>query len=256
MKDYGLVSIIMPSYNTGEYISESIESVLNQTYSNWKLLIVYDCSRDNTESVVKKYSDERIEFYKNDKNMGAAYSRNFALKKATGDWVAFLDSDDLWFPDKLEKQLYFMYNSDYAFSCTASYAIDEQSNEIGKEYHSPKCVNKVLMHLYCWPGCLTVMYNRKQVGDIQIANLSKNNDYAMWLKVVNKANCYYLNEVLAKYRIREHSISHDKLLRLIKSHYMVFRVGEKKNPIISGLLMCVNMCFGIIKKIVFEKNIK
>ena len=89
MKDYGLVSIIMPSYNTGEYISESIESVLNQTYSNWKLLIVDDCSRDNTESVVKKYSDERIEFYKNDKNMGAAYSRNFALKKATGDWVAF-----------------------------------------------------------------------------------------------------------------------------------------------------------------------
>ena len=100
-----LVSIIMPSYNTGRFIKESIESVLAQTYSNWELIIVDDCSTDNTDEIVAQFTDERIKYLKNEVNSGAAVSRNRALREAKGKWIAFLDSDDLWLPEKLEKQI-------------------------------------------------------------------------------------------------------------------------------------------------------
>ena len=103
-----LVSIIMPSYNTEQYIAETIQSVINQTYQNWELIIVDDCSTDNTDTVVGKIKDSRIRYLKNEKNSGAAVSRNKALREANGRWVAFLDSDDLWKPEKLEKQISFM----------------------------------------------------------------------------------------------------------------------------------------------------
>ena len=114
-----LVSIIMPSYNTSEYVEESIKSVLNQTYTNWELIIVDDCSTDNSEEIIKQFThDARIRFFKNEKNSGAAISRNFALREAKGKWIAFLDSDDLWEPEKLEKQIGFMRENDYKFSYT------------------------------------------------------------------------------------------------------------------------------------------
>ena len=106
MKDNGLVSIVMPSYNTDGYIKESIESVLYQSYPYWELIIVDDCSTDNTDEIIKPYlTDDRIRYLKNEKNSGAAVSRNYALREAKGKWVAFLDSDDLWHPEKLEKQI-------------------------------------------------------------------------------------------------------------------------------------------------------
>ena len=111
-----LVSIIMPSYNTAKFISKTIESVLEQTYKNWELLIVDDCSTDNTDEIVSKYDDDRIIYLKNKKNSGAAVSRNKALKNAKGKWIAFLDSDDLWLPEKLERQLKFMVQNNYAFT--------------------------------------------------------------------------------------------------------------------------------------------
>ena len=105
-----LVSIIMPSYNTGKFIAESIESVQNQTHTDWELLIVDDCSSDDTEEIVKPFlKDARIHYIENEKNSGAAVSRNRALREARGRWIAFLDSDDLWLPEKLEKQIRFMY---------------------------------------------------------------------------------------------------------------------------------------------------
>ena len=103
MKD-GLVSVIMPSWNTGRFIAESIQSVINQTYHNWELIIVDDCSTDNTDEVVMSFSDSRIKYLKNEKNLGAAFSRNRAMREARGEWLAFLDSDDLWRKNKLEKQ--------------------------------------------------------------------------------------------------------------------------------------------------------
>ena len=114
-----LVSIIMPSYNTGKYIANSIESVQAQTYTNWELILVDDCSTDDTDEVVESYlSDQRIIYIKNEKNSGAAFSRNRALREAKGKWVAFLDSDDLWIPEKLEKQIKFMKENKFDFTYT------------------------------------------------------------------------------------------------------------------------------------------
>ena len=110
-----LVSIIMPSYNTAKYIKASIDSVLAQTYPYWELIIVDDCSTDETDEVVAAYTDERIRYIKNEKNSGAAVSRNRALREAKGRWIAFLDSDDVWLPEKLEKQISFMKNNGYFF---------------------------------------------------------------------------------------------------------------------------------------------
>lgn len=98
----GLVSIIMPSWNTERFIAETIQSVINQTYTNWELLIVDDCSTDNTDEVVASFKDDRIKYFHNEKNSGAALTRNRAMREARGEWIAFLDSDDLWMPEKLE----------------------------------------------------------------------------------------------------------------------------------------------------------
>lgn len=106
----GLVSVIMPSWNTGMYIAESIRSVIDQTYENWELIIVDDCSTDDTDEIVGTFTDKRIKYLKNEKNSGAALTRNRALREAKGEWIAFLDSDDLWKPEKIEHQLEFMKN--------------------------------------------------------------------------------------------------------------------------------------------------
>lgn len=255
MSDYGLVSIIMPSYNTGRFIGESIESVLKQTYSNWELLIVDDNSMDNTDLVVASYTDDRIKYVKNDKNRGAAYSRNVALKKAKGKWIAFLDSDDLWTEEKLEKQIKFMVDNGYSFSCTKRSVVDENSNIIRQTTSGPKRVGKLLMYCYCWLGCLAVMYDSDVVGLIQVdERLMKNNDYAMWLKVIEKAPCYYLDEMLAYYRIRKQSISHDKLIKLIKSHYTLFRVGNNKTIVQSVFLTLLNLVCGSFKKMFYVRK--
>ena len=253
-KEKGLVSIITPSYNTGKFISETIESVLSQTYKNWEMIIVDDCSTDNTDEVVKKYlKDKRIKYIKNEKNSGAAISRNRALRESNGEYIAFLDSDDLWNKDKLKKQIKFMEDNDYYFSYTNYEEIDEKSKPLNRYVTGPKKITKSRMYDYCWPGCLTVMYNQEKVGLIQIEDLPKNNDYAMWLKAIDKADCYLLNEKLAKYRIREGSISRNSKVKLIKHHYRLYRDGEQKGVITSCLLTIRNLLFGVIKKIIYFK---
>ncbi len=250
-----LVSIIMPSYNTGRFIGETIDSVLAQTYGNWELIIVDDCSTDDTDSVVQKYlGDERIRYIKNEKNSGAAVSRNRALREATGKWIAFLDSDDLWEPEKLEKQIAFMEENGYSFSYTNYAEIDEESIPNGKWVTGPKRITKHGMYNYCWMGCLTVMYDRETVGLIQIEDIKKNNDYAMWLKACLKADCYLFDEILAKYRRRGGSISNHGYTKLIKWHYKLFREAEKKNPVPAFILTARNLFFGVIKKLRYVKG--
>ena len=248
-----LISIIMPSYNTGKYISESIMSVQNQTYREWELLIVDDCSTDDTDRVVAKFlSDKRIRYIKNNKNSGAAISRNKALSCAKGRWIAFLDSDDLWTPDKLEKQLDFMKKNNYDFSYTYYEEIDENSNEKGVLITGPQKINKRKMNNYCWIGCLTVMYNKDIVGNIQIKDIKKNNDYAMWLKVIKKSDCYLLPENLAKYRKRQGSISNHGYTKLIKWHYKLFKDAEEMNVVRSIIFTIRNLIFGFVKKIKYK----
>lgn len=250
-----LVSIIMPSYNTAKFISETIESVLAQTYTNWELIIVDDCSTDNTDEVVKSFlSDNRIKYIKNEKNSGAAVSRNRALREAKGKWIAFLDSDDLWMPDKLQKQIAFMKENDYHFSYTNYVEINEASIPNGRIITGPKRITKRGMYNYCWMGCLTVMYDAETIGLIQIADIKKNNDYAMWLKACKKADCYLLDEVLAKYRKRSGSISNHGYTKLIKWHYKLYREAEKRSPLVSVALTLRNLFWGVLKKIRYVKG--
>lgn len=245
----GLVSIIMPSYNTAPYISSSIQSVINQTYNNWELIIVDDCSTDNTEDVLSEIKDERIRFFKNEKNSGAAVSRNKALREAKGQWVAFLDSDDLWMPDKLEKQIRFMMDNGYSFSYTNYKEIDTDGNETGVMVTGPKNVTKTGMYNYCWPGCLTVMYDATKVGLVQITDIKKNNDYAMWLKVCKKAECYLLDECLAMYRRgRVGSVSTHSIKTMIGWHYKLYREAEDMGILSSLFNTGRNLVFGFYKK--------
>jgi glycosyltransferase involved in cell wall biosynthesis len=249
MSENELVSIIMPSYNTGKYIKESIQSVINQTYKNWELIIVDDCSTDNTDEVLDDIHDPRIKIYKNEKNSGAAVSRNKALSEAKGRWIAFIDSDDLWKLEKLSKQIEFMKTNNYSFSYTNYEEIDENGYITGVKVTGPKKITKTGMYNYCWPGCLTVMYDRKIVGDIQISNIKKNNDYAMWLKVCKKSNCYLLDECLAQYRRgRNGSISTQSVKTMIGWHYRLYREAEKQGKFLSLVNTGRNMVFGLYKK--------
>ena len=251
-----LVSVIMPSYNTASFIAESIQSVLAQSYKDWELIIVDDCSPDNTDEIVKPYlSDERIKYLKNEKNSGAAVSRNRALREAKGKWIAFLDSDDLWMPDKLKKQVGFMEKNGYHFSYTNYAEIDTEDKRNGITVTGPKKITKTGMYNYCWPGCLTVMYDAKAVGLIQIADIKKNNDYAMWLKVCRKAECYLLDEELALYRRgRVGSVSTHSIKTLIGWHYKLWHEAEDKNTIVSFWRTCWNLFFGFVKKLKYVKK--
>ena len=249
-----LVSIIMPSYNTGEFISNSIQSVLNQTHENWELIIVDDCSTDNTDNVVSTFlKDPRINYIKNVKNYGAAISRNRALREARGKWIAFLDSDDLWVPEKLEEQIRFMNDHNYAFSYT-DYMINLNGAWLPYIYIGPNVVNRRRMYDYCYFSTITVMYNRETIGLIQIEDLRKNNDYAMWLKIIEKSNCYRLPKCMSYYIKHEGSVSSGNKFRLIKWHYILYKDGLHKNRIISSLLTVRNLFFGIIKKIRYRKK--
>lgn len=183
-----LVSIIMPSWNTGNFIAESIQSVINQTYKNWELIIVDDCSTDNTDEVVSFYKDQRIKYLKNEKNSGAAITRNKALREAQGEWIAFLDSDDLWAPEKLEHQINFMKNNGYNLSFTEYEKIDEESKPLNVYVSGPEMVNKRKMYNYDYIGQLTMMYSTKAFGLIQIKDIKKNNDYAIRLQLYKRWN--------------------------------------------------------------------
>lgn len=257
MIDYGLVSIITPLYNCEKYIGKTIESVQNQTYQNWEMLVVDDCSSDKSCEIVESYvgNDCRVKLLHNPQNSGAAVSRNYALREARGKWIAFLDSDDIWVPEKLQKQLLFMNSNDYAFSYTATSEMDESGKSLNKHERGPKIVTRMMLYTFNYMGTLTVMYNRDKIGLIQIEDLKRRNDYAMWLKVIKKSQCYFLDEELSVYRVRKSgSLSNGKgrKIQMIKDHYLLFRKGEKMNPLVSGALTMVNIVFYFYKKVRYK----
>lgn len=251
-----LVSIIMPTYKCGSFIAESIDSVQRQTYQNWELIIVDDYSGDDTIDIVFdiQKKDKRIRFYQNASNGGAAISRNTALRNAEGRWIAFLDSDDLWEPTKLENQIKFMEKNGYAFSYHEYIEIDEQDKELGVRVSGKEHVNKFDMFACCWPGCLSVMYDASKIGLIQINDIKKNNDTAMWLKVIRKADCYLLKECLGKYRRRANSITPKPIWQRIWAHYPLFRVAEEMNPISATFWVVMNVLGNAYKKYRYVKR--
>lgn len=250
-----LVSVIMPSFNTGEYIAASIESVLAQTYPNWELLIVDDCSTDNTTEVICRYQDPRIILLKNKTNSGAALSRNYALREAKGRWIAFLDSDDIWEPKKLEKQLRFMQENGYAFTFT-DYRICLNGVWMPYINTGPDVVNKRKMYNYCYFSTITVMYDRSVIGLIQIADMRKNNDYAMWLQAIEKSDAHRLPECLSYYIKHDDSITGGSKLRLVKWHYRLFRQALGKNPVIAAVLTANNLVHGVWKKLHYRQPVE
>lgn len=255
MENIDKVSIITPTYNCGRFIAKTIDSVLAQTYSDWEMLIVDDCSTDNTAEVVDNYNDSRIKYHCLDRNSGAAVARNTALKMATGRWIAFLDSDDIWLPYKLEHQLNFMKTNNFAFSYHKYSEIDEGDNLIGIEVGGIQKVGKFAMFSCCWPGCLSVLYDREKIGNIQIVPVAKNNDTAMWLKVVRNAPCHLLNENLALYRRRANSITPKPIWKRIWAHYPLFRIAEQMNPITATFWTIMNVFGNAYKKTFYVKKI-
>lgn len=258
MQNNELVSIITPSWNCGKFVEGTIQSILSQTYTNWELLFQDDCSTDNTKEIVAKYAaiDHRIKYECNSQNSGAAITRNNALRRAKGKWIAFLDSDDLWLPEKLEKQIKFMQDNNYHFSYHEYTEITEDGNDNGVFVSGISKVNSLAMFSCCWPGCLSVMYDNEKVGLIQIKDVRKNNDTAMWLKVVKKAPCYLLKEPLAKYRRRKGSITPPSLSKRIWAHYPLFRIAEEMNPISATFWTLTNVVGNAYKKMFYVKTTK
>ncbi len=251
-----LVSVIMPSYNCGRFVEETIRSVQAQTYQNWEIIFWDDCSTDNTMRLVSELQEKdlRIHLFQNDANLGAAVSRNNALREAKGRWIAFLDSDDLWEPTKLERQIKFMEENGYAFSYHEYVEIDEQDKELCVHVSGKERVRKFDMFACCWPGCLSVMYDAEKIGLIQINDIKKNNDTAMWLKVIRKTDCYLLPKTLGKYRRRANSITPKPLWQRIWAHYPLFRVAEKMNPVAATFWVVMNVFGNAWKKMRYVKT--
>lgn len=254
-----LVSIIMPNYNCEKYLDETINSVINQTYSNWELIVVDDKSTDKSVEIISSYSknDSRIHLVVNDVNSGAAFSRNKAISMAKGKFISFLDSDDLWKKDKLEKQIRFMINNNIGFSYSYYDRINENSEPLNMLITGPKKIGKYKMFRYNYIGCLTVIYDSEKVGLISInPDLKSRNDYAMWLKVIKKTKCYLFAENMASYRVRRGTLSHSGIKKSIKNQYKLYRISEKMNPINSLIHTFRNLFWGYLKKITYSKKIK
>lgn len=235
MTQQNLVSIITPNYNCARFISQTIESVLAQTYSDWEMLIVDDCSTDGSYEIALEYAakDSRIKVIRNEKNSGAAVSRNKAIEVAQGEFVAFLDSDDLWIPEKLEKQIAFMRENACDFSFCEYEHIDEENNSLHKIANVTKHLSYRKMMLHCWPGCLTVMYNQSVTGKVYAEKIKKNNDHALFLRVLKKChNAMGIKYVMAQYRIRRGSIS-SKKSAIIKYYIRVVHAFEKQSLLFS-----------------------
>lgn len=210
----GLVSIITPAYNAAAYIAETIESVLAQTYTNWEMLIVNDCSKDNTVEIVQSYAakDKRIKLINLKQNSGAAVARNTAIQNAKGRYIAFLDSDDLWKKDKLQKQIEFMQQNDYAFTFTSYEHFKETQENIQNQVQIPKSLNYKQALKGNKIGCLTVMLDRRQIQSIHFTT-QKHEDYILWLNILKQGiTAYGIQESLALYRTgNSKSVSGNKL---------------------------------------------
>ena len=222
------VSIIVPMYNAEKFIGKTIESVLAQTYQNWEMLIMNDVSTDNSLAIVSLYAkkNERIKIVNTEKNVGVVKGRNFLIDLASGKYIAFLDADDYWHNEKLEKQIKFMKEKNASISCTEYTRVKENEEKINdviiKEEIS---YNDMLKNNYL--GCLTVMYDAEKIGKRYFKELEKNEDYVLWLEIVKDVNTIYgLKENLAYYRVLDNSRSSNKV-KTAKVRWEIYRKIEK-----------------------------
>lgn len=225
-----LVSVIMPTYNCGNCIQMSLDSVLAQTVTDWEIQIVDDCSTDNTADLLKPYLEKysNIHYHVLSQNGGPAVARTEALKYATGKYIAFLDSDDLWMSDKLEKQIAFMERTGAKFSATGYQWMDENGNDLHTVLIPPKKTDyKKMIRLSNPIGNLSVMYDQDALGKFEVPPIKKRNDFALWLQILKKTDyCYGMEDVLGVYRIgRTGSVSSNKL-KQAKYHWQLYHEIE------------------------------
>ncbi len=237
MFDYGLVSIITPTYNSAVYISATIDCIIAQTYQNWELLITDDCSKDNTVEIVKEYikKDSRIKLFVLEKNYGGGVSRNNSIEKAKGRYIAFCDSDDRWTPDKLSIQIAFMKEKDCAFSYGSYMLCDERDNELGINICLRKLTyTRILMDNFV--GCLSAVYDTNKIGKVYMPTIRKRQDWGLWISVLKKCKVAYgIKKPIGYYRIRENSVSSNKWI-LIRYHAMLYQ-QMLRIPLLLGYCM-------------------
>ena len=225
-----LVSIIMANYNTPEnLLQRALDSVLAQEYSNWELLITDDGSVEGNIEIIRRYTqkDRRIKFLKNEFEKGPAGARNSSIKHAKGRFIAFLDSDDQWLSFHLSKRIDHMLNNDYAFTYSWYKKIDENGKMIGEHRPNIEKVSYRYLITDCIIGCLTAIYDTKQLGKIYSPNMQKRQDFMLWLKILNKIDFAYLYpEVTAIYTVRKNSVSSNKF-KLIRYNWAIYRDIEK-----------------------------
>ena len=227
-----LVSIITPLYNCSTFLESTIRSIIAQSYIDWELVLVDDCSQDNSLDIANDYvaQDSRIKLIKLTKNSGAAVARNIAIEEASGRFIAFLDSDDLWHPQKLEKQINFMLENNYAFSYTAY----EKINEEGKVFEyvgAPHQLSYKQLLKTNEIGCLTVIYDTKHLGKVYMPTETKREDYATWLSILKKTDyAYGMPEILGQYRVYANQSSAKKG-KMAKENWKLYRNIENLSVI-------------------------
>jgi teichuronic acid biosynthesis glycosyltransferase TuaG len=221
-------SIIMASFNSANFIREAIDSVIHQTVGDWELLVSDDASTDASVSIINDYVklDARIRLIANQSNFGPAKARNAAIKASTGRYIAFLDSDDLWKPEKLEQQIANMQTKNLAFTFSSYDRIDEAGNFINThQVDQPVNYNELLKS--CVIGCLTAVYDTEKLGKVYMPDIRKRQDFGLWLRILKMTDqAVPLPQSLAKYRVRNNSVSSNKL-SAAKYNWSIYRDVEK-----------------------------
>lgn len=225
------VSIITPSWNSEKYIKKTIESVQNQTYLNWEMIIVDDCSSDRTVEIVEEISkkDSRIKILRQSTNGGAAKARNRSLNEASGRYIAYLDADDIWKPTKLEKQILFMKAHSCGFSCVSYEVIDDIGNKMNKEVHMLPSVDYVGFLTNNLLQTVGIMVDTHMVDKtlLIMPDIRRRQDAATWLQILKAGyKCYGIDEVLAEYRRTVNSLSSNKF-KAAKGVWNLYRDIEK-----------------------------
>ena len=244
-----LISIITPTYKSRDYIDHTIESVISQTYDNWELIVVDDASMDGIEDYIReKYNDSRIKVFVKNINEGAARARNYAIDNASGDFLAFLDSDDVWDKEKLSKQVNFMMNNNYAFTFTSYMIVDESNLEMNKEVRVPTKIDYEGFLRNTIIGTSTVILNRNLINNPYLVDVRQDHDSMTWLRIMreNNVQAFGLNEILTYYYKRSGSISHNKF-KAAKVHWRNLRKFENLS-FIKTCVVFIQYGFNAFKK--------
>ncbi|CAH8282815.1 glycosyltransferase involved in cell wall biosynthesis [Mariniflexile fucanivorans] len=236
-----MVSIIIPVYNCENFLTQCIESVFNQTFKDWELILIDDCSTDGSRNIIKKYAeiDSRVKFYFFDCNVGAGLARNKGIEISEMRFIAFLDSDDFWHKDKLKMQIDFMLKNNFSFSYTRFYQLNDRE-EPTKIILSPKTINAKQLLRNNYIKTLTAIYDTKLLGKVYMPDYRKRQDWGLWFNILEKAKiAHCLPKPLAYYRTSNTtSLSTNKFV-LIRENYNFYRLFLKKNILTCTLMMII-----------------